>query len=88
MTLAIVKRLAALESRKSKPTPLSEREWEERTIRESGMSREEIIAAYGSLPGYAYHLMVSRDSDSPPKPLPPQYKSHQDYYLAMIRGEA
>lgn len=85
MISATLKRLTALEARSPQRKRDARRD-EEKLISDSGMSLAEIVSAYGSLPEYAYYLMTKRDS--PSKPLPPEYASHAEHYLAMVRGEA
>ena len=80
----IMKRLAALEKRPRKPKPFDRQSYEEQTLRTLGLSREQFLARYGDFPVYAYLTMIKGDG-TPPRPIPPQYKGPQDYYLNLLK---
>lgn len=83
MSMALEKRLAILEMRPAKRNLGDQATWEEQTLIDLCMTRDQFMAEYGGFPNYAYLKMKTPDG-SPAEALPTKYKSWGDYYFAMI----
>lgn len=87
MNQVILKRLIALEKRPSKPKQFDQLEFEQRALSETQLSREQFMAKFGGFPGYAYLKMIKGDG-SPPKAIPQQYRTPQEYYFKILKNRA
>ena len=87
MSVALDKRLAILEQRPAKRHLGDQAAWEEQTLIELCMTRDQFMAEYGGFPNYAY-LKMKTPYGAPAEPLPAEYKSWGDYYFAMIKKVA
>lgn len=84
MKQSILKRLAALEKRPAKPKAFDQLAIEQRALAETGLTREQFMLKFGSVPNWAYLEMITGRAASK-RPIPPQYRSAAEYYFAILR---
>ena len=89
MATAIAKRISALE-KVVQPSKLSPQESTETMLRNYGVTMEEVIAQYGSVPAFAYAKMrepLTEEMAAKHRADVEKYGGEEQAYMAMLRGK-